>query len=376
MLKVFGRVGLVLALSATSLVGLVQTAQATGGDVFARGVRYCADTYTGHPNAFGSSPAEWVVDLNFPGDAGTPLYAPAAGSITASWDGKGGNVATWTSADGTEKLLMAHLAAITKTGRVNAGERFGTLGNTGSNTTGAHLHVARAVNGRPQPVVLSGVTLQPLKNRAASTYGVCTSANTYTSQGPLTAPASAPTTGTRSYARTIVQWDGDTKAQKTAWFVTPDNKRLWIPDTATYWCLKNQGAAGPVRLPAGTLDALPDQKGIWAGCGDTLPVNRALRRNMYLQSGDGRYKLWMQGDGNLVLYGPSGRALWANNRFTSEFVIMQGDGNLVTYGASGADWASHTAGRSGARLIVQNDGNVVIYVGSQAVWSTRTAGRS
>ena len=97
---------------------------------------------------------------------------------------------------------------------------------------------------------------------------------------------------------------------------------------------------------------------------------------MHLTSSDGRYTLWMQGDGNLVLYGPSGRAQWANHRFSSSFVVMQGDGNLVTYGGSGATWASNTWGSGADRLVVQSDGNLVLYAGSRPVWASNTAGRT
>jgi hypothetical protein len=130
-------------------------------------------------------------------------------------------------------------------------------------------------------------------------------------------------------------------------------------------------------LPAGVLDRLADQRGQWAACGDTLGVSRVLRRNMYLSSADGRYRLWLQGDGNIVLYGPSGRALWANNRLTTDMLIMQGDGNLVGYSnAGGSTWASNTTGSGGNRLVVQNDGNLVIYSATRAVWATNTAGRT
>jgi hypothetical protein len=156
------------------------------------------------------------------------------------------------------------------------------------------------------------------------------------------------------YANHIVQWDGDTKPQRTAWLVTPDLERLWIPDGGTYNCLKSRGAAGPDLLQPAVLDRLTDQTNMWAACGDTLATNRVLRRNMYLKSADGRYTLWLQGDGNLVLYGPSGRALWANSRFTTDMAIMQGDGNLVGYtNGGGATWASNTVGTGGNRLIVQ-----------------------
>ena len=71
------------------------------------------------------------------------------------------------------------------------------------------------------------------------------------------------------YINQIVQWAGDTKAQKTAWLVVNDGgyiRRRWIPDIATYWCLKNAGSPGPVKLPAADLDAMVDQTGVRATC--------------------------------------------------------------------------------------------------------------
>jgi hypothetical protein len=51
-------------------------------------------------------------------------------------------------------------------------------------------------------------------------------------------PAAPVTTTPKpsDYFGHIVQWDGDTKAQKTAWLVGPDGKRRWIPTTDVYWC--------------------------------------------------------------------------------------------------------------------------------------------
>ena len=114
---------------------------------------------------------------------------------------------------------------------------------------------------------------------------------------------------------------------------------------------------------------------------DRMSVDTHLdaARSECLQSEDGRYRFVMQSDGNLVLYGPSGRGLWASNTVGSgaRYVNMQGDGNLVIYnGNDRSVWASNTAERYGAVLVVQNDGNVVIYQGAQGIWSTRTAGRT
>lgn len=49
----------------------------------------------------------------------------------------------------------------------------------------------------------------------------------------------------------IVQWDGDPKAQKTAWLVGPDGKRRWIPTSDIFYCLKRHGVPGRDPLPPG-----------------------------------------------------------------------------------------------------------------------------
>ncbi|MEY2441086.1 MAG: hypothetical protein QOJ46_512 [bacterium] len=97
-----------------------------------------------------------------------------------------------------------------------------------------------------------------------------------------------------------------------------------------------------------------------------------------VQSGDGRYRFAMQSDGNLVLYGPTGRGLWNSRTVGSAAhnVRMQSDGNLVIYRADGQSvWSSHTQGHNHAILVVQNDGNVVIYHNGHGVWSTQTHGQ-
>lgn len=99
------------------------------------------------------------------------------------------------------------------------------------------------------------------------------------------------------------------------------------------------------------------------------------------KSGDGRFTLTMQSDGNLVLYGRQTaytpeRALWSSrtNGKGGAVTSMQTDGNLVVYRSDRAPlWASGTYGHPGARLAVQNDGNTVIYdVDGAPLWATRT----
>ena len=56
-------------------------------------------------------------------------------------------------------------------------------------------------------------------------------------------------------------------------------------------------------------------------------------------------------------------------------MVMQGDGNLVLYGPNySVVWMSGTNGHPGAHLVMQNDGNLVIYDGPTGIWSTGTGG--
>jgi hypothetical protein len=85
---------------------------------------------------------------------------------------------------------------------------------------------------------------------------------------------------------------------------------------------------------------------------DTLAAGGVLRANQSEWSSNGSYRLIMQGDGNLVLYGPSG-ALWASSTSgAGNWAVMQGDGNLVVYNsASHPLWATGT-GWAGSVLVV------------------------
>ena len=102
-----------------------------------------------------------------------------------------------------------------------------------------------------------------------------------------------------------------------------------------------------------------------------LASSQILYRGEALESPNGRFKLVLQNDGNLVLYDRT-KALWSSgtNGKNAKKLVMQNDGNLVLYGPNGPIWASNTSGNRGAFLMIQDDGNLVIY---KAVWSTQTA---
>ncbi len=104
---------------------------------------------------------------------------------------------------------------------------------------------------------------------------------------------------------------------------------------------------------------------------NNLVAGERLLPGQEIRSADGRYRFNLQFDGNLVLYGPRGRALWstrtAGRPVTS--AVMQSDGNFVLYNNSRAVWHTRTHGNSGARLVVLDSGNVVIRAqGGRILW--------
>jgi hypothetical protein len=105
---------------------------------------------------------------------------------------------------------------------------------------------------------------------------------------------------------------------------------------------------------------------------ELLP-NQSLRVGDSLLSYDEKYRLILQGDGNLVLYSPT-RALWSTATVGrgGMRLILQTDGNLVLYRSDWVPvWDSRTDGQGSVRLIPQTDGNLVLYTNSwRPTWYT------
>ncbi len=76
-------------------------------------------------------------------------------------------------------------------------------------------------------------------------------------------------------------------------------------------------------------------------------VTLSLPAGQSIKSPSGQFELIMQGDGNLVEYGPGSQVVWASgtNGHPGAEAFMQVNGNLVVYSPTGqALWASGTAG--------------------------------
>ncbi len=89
------------------------------------------------------------------------------------------------------------------------------------------------------------------------------------------------------------------------------------------------------------------------------------------------YKFIFQHDGNLVLYNPQGKPIWATGTegTGADRFSVQADGNVVLYDRGKPVWASDTAGNRGASFAIQNDGNLVVYSSNgKALFDTGTYG--
>lgn len=134
--------------------------------------------------------------------------------------------------------------------------------------------------------------------------------------------------------------------------------RRTVPSEPWHWVY----GGGPIdggACPSGPPPATP------RGCG-ILNEDRSLARGAALRSCNGRYSLQHQTDGNVVLYDLQDNnrvlfATWTQGQATSA-LWMQTDGNLVLYsGDSRALWYSGTNADGESFLSVQNDGNLVLY---------------
>lgn len=152
-------------------------------------------------------------------------------------------------------------------------------------------------------------------------------------------------------------------------------------DLADYIGLRKNGMPTTPRAGTPTPTPVPtppeeNPNANQPGCG-VLGMNESLGVNQGKPSCDGRFNFVHQGDGNVVLYGPSG-ALWSSrtNGQSTSTLVLQGDGNFVLYRPNNtAAWNTGTQGNSTAALVVQDDGNVVLYGANwRVLWQTKTGG--
>ncbi len=109
-----------------------------------------------------------------------------------------------------------------------------------------------------------------------------------------------------------------------------------------------------------------------------LDAGQGLVLGHRIASPNGRYHLLLQRDGNVVAYGPGQRPLFFTGSYTADSLQLQADGNLVALRGGTPVWHSDTWREGRLRLEVQDDGNVVLYRpnGSPAWYSAFDTGRA
>ena len=168
----------------------------------------------------------------------------------------------------------------------------------------------------------------------------------------------------------IVQWNGDTATQKTAWLVGSDGYRRWISDGSTYNCLTyDAGMQGPDLEASGALDKYINLLNVWAVCGaGTMGTNSELEVGTYLKTANGAI-LRLTGSG-LRSYDSNGIAHWAPSGAGNR-LILQADQNLVLYSGSTVVWASNTVGSGAIWLSMRDDGTFALFnAANQEVWAS------
>ncbi|MGW0198695.1 hypothetical protein [Nonomuraea sp. NPDC003201] len=105
-----------------------------------------------------------------------------------------------------------------------------------------------------------------------------------------------------------------------------------------------------------------------------LPSGHVLRPGQAVQSGNGRYRLIQQDEGNAVLYDGQ-RSLFTTPTagHPGARSIMQAEGNwVVVDSGKKALWTTKTAGNPGAWLAVSDDGRIIIYSrDNKPLWTSR-----
>lgn len=126
----------------------------------------------------------------------------------------------------------------------------------------------------------------------------------------------------------------------------------------------------------------------------TLKVDQPLNPNESIVSANGKYKVMLESDGNVVLRDDMSKVLWATDTDDMNVNVFkaQKDGNLVAYLQNGtAVWASGTNGKAAdkATLFLQDDGSLILYKEQESVqsgnimlyrfkdqiWASNTSGR-
>ncbi|MCW2528889.1 MAG: hypothetical protein JWM76_3749 [Pseudonocardiales bacterium] len=195
--------------------------------------------------------------------------------------------------------------------------------------------VLRMANATSAPgAVWRGVALQPPTGFSAFTLGL-------SSGGNLVLTGTQTTAGT---AADVVLWQSATEGTGTA------NHALMQDD-------------GNLVIYAGSGQPVWSTLFGFAGA-STIVAPATVSAFGSLASPDGRFRLAVQPDGNVVTYDSVGAPVWNSGTFQSPgaALVLQADGDLVVRSGQTVVWHTNTANSgAGNHLNLQNDGSLVLY---------------
>ncbi|ROP57868.1 MULTISPECIES: hypothetical protein [unclassified Rathayibacter] len=178
-----------------------------------------------------------------------------------------------------------------------------------------------------------------------------------------------------------VVWNTGTVGTDNQLLVSDDGYAVIIgADGGIRWAADTGGVANSLTLDdRGVLTALDEDGAVLWTSQSGLPgaqmyAPNTLASDGLLRSDDGRYRAVMQGDGNFVVYGPTG-AVWqtGTSGVESSFEFSKDGTAQVVAGSGAVTWTATPAGGTAPfRLVMQSDGNLVEYdAHHHAVWSSR-----
>ena len=179
-----------------------------------------------------------------------------------------------------------------------------------------------------------------------------------------------------------VVWNTGTRGNGNELLVTDDGYLvMYAADGSIPWAADAEGTATSVTLEDnGVLTVLDeDEDVLWTSQsglpGSSMYAPNTLAVDDHLRSDDGTYRAVLQGDGNFVVYGPTG-AIWSTATSGSDTSLAFSKAGVLQVQAGNGDvlWtAQPAAGAVGPyRHVMQSDGNLVEYDGHhRAVWSSR-----
>ncbi len=140
--------------------------------------------------------------------------------------------------------------------------------------------------------------------------------------------------------------------------------------------LKNLGLTAAIIVISQTALLFQQSKTLAGAGSNKLNNGEILNSNQFLLSSNGRYRLYLQGDGNLVATSiDTNTVYWSSGTggTNANKLVMQGDNHLVLYRDNTPVWsASNTwGGEPGSFLKIENNGRLVVYKPT-AVWSSNS----